>query len=878
MGGSRRRNVPDQMEQPMMRNEHIVRAHQTPIVAINETTAEPWRVVHVNNAAPAGGNGTAESPYTTIAAGNAAATNPYDVVLVQAGNGTYAQTAAFTPLAPQQFLIGDGGEFYLASCCGPINITSGTTRPTLSNPSGPSVILDGGLTTANFIVQGSRVGVQAGPGLLVGDTATVSNYSILGSNVSGQPQTGIELLNTGGNVVVTDTLVQNMTDTGIRVNGVDPGSGNAPNLSFQGSLTNTGTAGGGTSPIIEVKNTLGGGGGNINIATGLTPAGAKFPNLVSDIGGGGIVIDNSDSNVNVDNVTLSNSIGTAVTVKNSGGSVNIGENGAANITNPVDGAILVQGGATAFRYNGGITNIAGNAVNVDGITGGSVVVTNPSGRSTESGKGILVQNSAGDVLIEKFNITSSQEGVLVQNNNTAGETTIKDVTITGATTAGISSVGNLRPVNYENVEVTLASPNTAVGFKGVNNTAVNMAGSNSVTVNGNAALSMSNDPTVADSNKLLFTSLSSTNSAGNGVFMSGVDGTLNVTGSGIAVASPTGTGVVIQNTQTGLDVSVPGTVSVTNAAGDGISLLNANDSSAATVFFNSISVTTNAGAGLTVTNSTIPAAVNGLVRINDGTINATGGPAINATNANLAVSLATVVSGSSATNGISLVGCDNVLGTYPALVIGKTTITSPSINGIYLKDNVPQVAGGGSFADFGTLSITGAGQNGLFVENTNASFNFATIANSGNNAVQLVANAGEITTFLMQNSILNGAGNTGVNIQANSGTVNASVLNNQIKATGNSVTGLIGGSGATLAIDMTNNAGVGAPTPTGSVSLTNTAGNTLDVSQSAGVLPAPPGPYTALEAAISAANNGVSVTIVNPVGGTVNQGVIVPTP
>jgi hypothetical protein len=92
------------------------------------------------------------------------------------------------------------------------------------------------------------------------------------------------------------------------------------------------------------------------------------------------------------------------------------------------------------------------------------------------------------------------------------------------------------------------------------------------------------------------------------------------------------------------------------------------------------------------------------------------------------------------------------------------------------------------------------------------------------------------------------------------------------------VTGLIGGSGATLAIDMTNNAGVGAATPTGSVSLTNTAGNTLDVSQSAGVLPAPPGPYTALEAAISAANNGVSVTIVNPVGGTVNQGVIVPTP
>jgi len=35
MGGSRRRNVPDQLEQPLMRNEHIVRGHQTPLVCGN---------------------------------------------------------------------------------------------------------------------------------------------------------------------------------------------------------------------------------------------------------------------------------------------------------------------------------------------------------------------------------------------------------------------------------------------------------------------------------------------------------------------------------------------------------------------------------------------------------------------------------------------------------------------------------------------------------------------------------------------------------------------------------------------------------------------------------------------------------------------------
>jgi len=50
------------------------------------------------------------------------------------------------------------------------------------------------------------------------------------------------------------------------------------------------------------------------------------------------------------------------------------------------------------------------------------------------------------------------------------------------------------------------------------------------------------------------------------------------------------------------------------------------------------------------------------------------------------------------------------------------------------------------------------------------------------------------------------------------------------------------------------------------------------VSQSAPPQPLPPGPYTALEAAISTTNNGVATSITNPVGGTINEGVTVPTP
>ena len=76
MGGSRRRNVPDQMEQPMMRNEHIVRDHKTPEFAINPATGAPWRVVHINNTAAAGGNGSVERPYNTILAADLATALP----------------------------------------------------------------------------------------------------------------------------------------------------------------------------------------------------------------------------------------------------------------------------------------------------------------------------------------------------------------------------------------------------------------------------------------------------------------------------------------------------------------------------------------------------------------------------------------------------------------------------------------------------------------------------------------------------------------------------------------------------------------------------------------------------------------------------------
>ncbi len=854
----------------------------------------------MNNAAAASGSGTAESPYTTIAAGNAAATNPFDVVLVHAGNGTYAQTAAFTPLAPQQFLIGDGGPFCLASCCGPINITSGTIRPTLSNPSGPSVVLDGGLTTANFIVRGSRVGVQAvGPGvvpgtlgLAVGSTATVSNYSILGSNVSGQPQTGIELLNTGGTVNVTNTLVQNMTDVGIRVNGDDLGTGNAPNLSFQGSVVNTGTAGGGTSPIIEIKDVLGGGGGNINIAAGPTPAAytqgacpdllpVTVPNLINDNGGGGIVVQNSAANVTVDNVTLTNSIGTAVTVEGSTGSVKIGTNGPATITSPNGGSILVKGGAPEFVYRGSITNTKGKSVNVDGITGGSVTVTNPSGRSTDTGDGIVVQNvnmpvppAGGNVLIEKFDIASSQQGILVQNNTFAPGTsaTFNDITITKATTAGVQLVNNTGPINLNNVSVLLSATNsnTAVGLLAVDNDTITMTGVNKVSVEENAAVSVTNNPAIVDTTKLLFTTVSSSNSPTNGVFLSGVDGTFNA--DSITVTKSGGAGVLIQNTQTGLTMTVP-SVTVTSGGGGGVALVDVNEGSADVVNLGVVTLQTTGGTGLLVQNTLGPANANGLVLISGGSITATNGPAIQTKNANLDVSLSTVSSTNAVGTGISIIDSDSTTG-YPGLTIGTTTITSPSGYGIFLQGNPPTGGGAGVFAEFGLVSITNAGNAGIFAQNTSAQFNGATITGGASHAVSLFAGAAETTTVLLNGSTLSGAAGNGVQITtAGGGTVNATVTGNKITVAGSSLNA-VNAVGSTIGVNMAGNSGVATPAPgAGKIVMNNGAGGTFNVSQSSSLGPPP----VTLGEAISGQNGspGVDITTIT---GVLTQGQVIPTP
>jgi len=496
MGGSRRRNVPDQMEQPMMRNEHIVRAHQTPDVAINPSTLTPWRVIHVNNAAAAGGDGSIENPFTTLAQGDTAATNPWDIVFVSYGTGTPAGYGTpFSFNQPNQSLIGDGAAFYFPSLSGPVNIATNSSGnlPLLSNPAGDSVFIDGaiagGATVANLQITGSGVGI-AGTGNLtglpsilhpLGQPSWINNVTIAGNGTSAG-QTGVSLVNPSGLIDFTETTISNMTQGGLVVDG------GTANLVYQGTIaSDTAFNGGASSPIVNIANTTG---GSIRLAWGGTPTGSTIANAITDSGGQGIqLIGNSNLTViEIGNISLTNTVGSAISLFNDSSVVSIVAGAGSGIAKDTGGsAISVDGGAPTLTYFGGISNapapLAGDSflLTVANTTAGAVTLTAPPGSPfTDTGHGITISNAQGNVTVLGASIASSgAQGILIGNGST-GVFQFRDITITGATGAGVMIQNSTGPVTFTNLSIDLAST-TATGFLADTAGDITATGANTIT-------------------------------------------------------------------------------------------------------------------------------------------------------------------------------------------------------------------------------------------------------------------------------------------------------------------------------------------------------------------------------------------------------------
>ena len=556
MGGSRRRNVPDQLEQPMMRNEHIVRGHQTPLVCGNRANGQAWKVIHVDNTAAAGGTGTAEAPFTNLADATTAATREWDIVYVHEGNSQLALANAygdqFKFRNANQFLVGSGGPLTLevGPKCGTFvnndpNRPGGAylftipaqsiNNPLLSRPGGTSINTDGqgGITIANIESQGSTAALLVQNGNLNGFyqyrgttanqfgtnyvSAGVGGSSVRLSSFSGSgaaTQAGIRITNSSGRMEFTDTTVADMSSTGLLI---DQNRGNALNVSYDGIIrSDTGNTGGIVSPLVVIDGNTPTEPSTFNIAVSSPPAGSITANELIDVRGEGIIISRNNENVtnNLGNISLRNNAEQGILVFNDASTTRIRSDAGSGIVRDN----TITGGAAIL-------------VNDDGLP---IVAPNPTPAPVFSYFGTINNAATGSYLL---NVNGS-------NEETVAGVSRGSITLDGPGTTPFQDTGN--GVYLQSVDATVSVAGAALASTGQNGILINGGVGtytfNNTTITGGttASVLITDRATIgAETNFSNLTINNLSNTTAFGLSASG-GGTITIGGiSNITTASPT---------------------------------------------------------------------------------------------------------------------------------------------------------------------------------------------------------------------------------------------------------------------------------------------------------------------------------------------------
>jgi hypothetical protein len=374
MGGSRRRNVSDQVEQPMMRNEHIVRAHQVPVVAINPVTGAAWQVYHVDNTAAPGGAGTAEAPFSSLLEADGAATAAYDIVYVHRGTSS-ASNPYVTPLggfgfnADNQYLVGEGTTLALPTTgCGDRTFFTGSgpgAHPVIANPGGTAIVVDrAGSTVSNLSIVNSPLGISDGAGLTAPGRATIQNVTIAGN--AGAPQRGILIANSTGTFSFDNVQLSNLSDDGL---------------------------------VLAATN------GRVNVTN----------SQMTDIDGSAIRVSGGGSQATIDSTSISRTAGIAVA---SAGAASVVTLTSGTIADTTGNAVVASGpGAQAVLQAMRITDTSGTAL---ATTGAAATISATASRITTTGNpAILLAGADSRITIDRTRVENvTGVGVLVEGPNT----------------------------------------------------------------------------------------------------------------------------------------------------------------------------------------------------------------------------------------------------------------------------------------------------------------------------------------------------------------------------------------------------------------------------------------------------------------------------
>ncbi|MFM9025479.1 MAG: right-handed parallel beta-helix repeat-containing protein [Planctomycetaceae bacterium] len=449
MGGSRRRNVPDQMEQPMMRNEHIVRAYEAPVVATNPNNLDasgnplPWRVFHVDNSAATSGDGSAESPFTTLGEAGLAANAAYDIVYVSRGNSAVdpyvTAPSGYLFSAANQYLIGQGSTVAIPTAtCGDTSffgLGGSSGYPRITNPVGPAIVLNQPNVTVSHL---SIVNSPLGIGDAAGGSGLVSDVIITGNALG--PQRGVFIANSTGPYTFDRMQLRDLDDDGFVI-AADDARVTIRRSSID-NTTGTGIRVSGSGAVVDVVSTTVDG----NRGTAMQASGARsrltvVSSTIADTRGDALVASGSAARIVVDSSSILRTEGSALVASGvdsriDGRRVNIAVTGS-------DGVVVSGSGADVILASSTISQADGFGAIVSGSDAG-LYLTGSSLISRSASDGIHVIGDRTKVLVRDSSVVNSAiNGVYVDNRLNSGESQVSllRARVDGAGSSGVFAEG-----------------------------------------------------------------------------------------------------------------------------------------------------------------------------------------------------------------------------------------------------------------------------------------------------------------------------------------------------------------------------------------------------------------------------------------------------
>jgi VCBS repeat-containing protein len=482
-------------------------------------------------------------------------------------DGTFPSVSASGSSTHGVSLTGVGGTWM---------VSGGTVT---GSANGSALHLAGNQAGGTIHWQGALGQAEAQPAVSVSGHAS-GTLHFTGALASSGTSTGLVFSGANGTYALSPSSVTTLSGTGgaitiaggsngsfsfsSNLNATHPGgsstlfqlSSSAPTVSFSGNLTQTLGA---TGRLVSIS--LQGPGSSVTFLNGTLLAAA----------GEGIVLTGASGGVNFAGTTTISGSARVRVLNGSTGTISFGS--GASITNPTtEPGLFIMNGTTpaSITFSGPISSNAHRPVHVEGVSGGSVIV---SGNLTATGQGMLVQNNSGG--------TIAFTGV-TKSFNTG---TNAAVTLTSNTGAVISFSGTT-------LQVTTTSGN---GIAATGGGTLEITGnSNTISSTGGIALRLENTA----SGGLRFVSISAKGGS-HGIVMinTGTTSGLLVTGTGGTCTS------VVGACNGG---TIEGTIS------DGVRLTNARDISLNEMKFINANGTDGGGAGVcdNATNAGCRAVVN----------------------------------------------------------------------------------------------------------------------------------------------------------------------------------------------------------------------------------------------------------------------------